>query len=349
MTTFKINGRPIGCNHPPFVIAEMSGNHNNSFEQALAILRAAALAGADAIKLQAYSADTITIKANNEDFLISNPDSLWDGRTLYELYQEASTDWDWIKSLMLEAEKLDLICFASVFDETAVDFMEDIGAVAYKIASFENNHIPLIKKVASTRKPLIMSTGTASEDEVRESVEVAREAGCRQLALLKCTSDYPADPAESNISTIPYMRELFGCEVGLSDHTMGVGVPIASVALGATIIEKHFITDRNLGGVDAPFSADEAEMSLLVDQCINAWKSLGKPSFELSKREASNTQFRRSIYAVADIKEGEVLTSENIRVIRPGYGMHPRYYEELLGTISRRSFKFGEPLDLPIL
>ena len=347
MTSFNIKNRPIGIDHPPFVIAEMSGNHNNSFEQALGIVHAAAKTGADAVKLQTYTADTITINEENDDFVISNPDSLWTRRTLYDLYDEASTDWEWIKQIMAEAEKLDLICFSSVFDETSVDFMEDLNAGAYKIASFENNHLPLIRKAASTGKPIIISTGTASEDEIHEAVEAARNGGCMQLALLKCTSDYPADPAASNLMTIPHMKETFGCEVGLSDHTLGIGVPVASVALGATIIEKHFITDRNLGGVDAAFSADISEMSQLVAEATNAWKALGSVSFELSENEQCNTQFKRSIYAVADIKAGEPFSPENIRVIRPGYGLHPRYYDELLGTAAHRNFVFGEPVDLP--
>ena len=347
MTSFNIKNRPIGIDCPPFVIAEMSGNHNNSFEQALSIVHAAATTGADAIKLQTYTADTITINADSDDFVISNPDSLWTKRTLYELYEEASTDWEWIRQIMAEADKLGLICFSSVFDETSVDFMEDLNAGAYKIASFENNHLPLIRKAASTGKPIIISTGTASEDEVHEAVEAARNGGCTQLALLKCTSDYPADPAASNLMTIAHMKETFGCEVGLSDHTLGIGVPVASVALGATIIEKHFITDRNLGGVDAAFSADVKEMTQLVAEATNAWKALGSVSFDLSESEQLNTQFRRSIYAVADIKAGEPFSPENIRVIRPGYGLHPRHYDELLGTAAHRNFTFGEPIDLP--
>lgn len=347
MTSFNIKNRPIGIDHPPFVIAEMSGNHNNSFEQALSIVHAAATTGADAIKLQTYTADTITINADSDDFVISNPDSLWTKRTLYELYEEASTDWEWIRQIMAEADKLGLICFSSVFDETSVDFMEDLNAGAYKIASFENNHLPLIRKAASTGKPIIISTGTASEDEVHEAVEAARNGGCRQLALLKCTSDYPADPAASNLMTIPHMKETFGCEVGLSDHTLGIGVPVASVALGATIIEKHFITDRHLGGVDAAFSADVKEMTQLVAEATNAWKAIGSVSFDLSASEQRNSQFRRSIYAVADIKAGELYSPENIRVIRPGYGLHPRHYDELLGTAAHRDFVFGEPVDLP--
>ena len=347
MSTFAIKERPIGIDHPPFVIAEMSGNHNNSFEHAMAIVHSAAAAGADAIKLQAYTADTITIDSDREEFLIRNPDSLWDGRTLHELDREASTDWDWIRNIMEEAERLNLICFSSVFDESSVDFLEDLNACAYKIASFENNHIPLIRKAASTGKPLIISTGTASEDEVREAAGAARDAGCQQLALLKCTSDYPADPSDSNLRTIPHMRQVFECQIGLSDHTLGIGVAIASVALGATIIEKHFTTDRNLGGVDAAFSANESEMAQLVAEATNAWKSIGEASLDLSEKESQNTQFRRSIYAVADIKAGEPFTAENVRVIRPGFGLHPRHYDQILGIKSHRDFSFGEPLDLP--
>ncbi len=344
MTFFTIKNRTISVEAPPFIIAEMSGNHNNCFEQALNIVRAAAATGADAIKLQTYTADTITIDAVGDDFMIGNPDSLWSRRSLYELYEEASIDWDWIKPLMTEAEKLGLICFSSVFDEKSVDFMEDLNVAAYKIASFENNHLPLIRKTALTGKPIIISTGTANEEQVHEAVQVARESGCTQLAILKCTSDYPAEPNDSNLMTIPYMRDIFGCEVGLSDHTLGLGVPVASVALGASIIEKHFITKRDLGGVDSSFSADQDEMTQLVFEVNNAWKALGSVSFELSENERKNKQFKRSIYAVADIKAGELFSEENIRVIRPGFGLHPRHYQDLLGTAAHRNFSFGEPI-----
>lgn len=344
MKPFSILNRQINPSAEPFIIAEMSGNHNQSFEQAVAIINAASRSGVSALKLQTYTPDTLTLNCKSDDFKINNPESPWNNKYLYELYTEAYTDWDWIKSIMYECKKLDMVCFTSVFDETAVDFMEDLNTPAYKIASFENNHIPLIIKAAETKKPLIISTGTASEQDIAEAVDAAKGAGCTNLALLKCTSDYPADVADSNLLTIPYLRSKFKCEVGLSDHTLGVGVAIASVALGATIIEKHFTTDKALGGVDSSFSADEEEMKILVNEAGKAMKALGKISLEMSSREATNTQFRRSIYAIENIKVGDVFSPKNIKVIRPGFGLHPRHYRELLGKPASCAFSFGEPI-----
>lgn len=344
MKTFSILGQEINDTVKPYVIAEMSGNHNQSFEQAISIIRAASRSGVNALKLQTYTPETITLNCQSDDFKISNSQSPWNNRYLYDLYSDAYTDWDWIKGIMLECKKHSITCFTSVFDETAIDFMENLNTPAYKIASFENNHIPLIIKASETGKPLIISTGTASEEDIVEAVDAARGAGCTQLALLKCTSDYPADVADSNLLTISYLKEKFDCEVGLSDHTLGIGVAIASVALGASIIEKHFIGDRSLGGVDASFSADESEMKLLVSETERAQRAIGKVNFALSNREENNIQFRRSIYASANIKKGDIFTSKNIKVIRPGFGLHPRYYHEIIGRASLRDFSFGQPI-----
>jgi len=345
MAEISINGRLVGQKHSPYLIAEMSGNHNQSFDQAISILDAAVRTGADAIKLQLYTADILTLDCANNDFSINNPDSPWNGKSLHELYQEAHTPKDWVEELFKEAKKRKIDCFSSVFDESSVDFLEDIGASAYKIASFENNHIPLIRKVARTKKPLIISTGASSEEEIEEAVENAREAGCIELALLKCTSDYPATISDSNISSIPYLRDKFRCVVGLSDHTLGIGVAIGSVALGASIVEKHFITSRDLGGVDSTFSADEDEFKILVKEAKIAWEAIGKVTFSLSDAEKKSLAFKRSIYACDTIKKGDVFTKDNIRIVRPGYGLHPRYFHDLIGKTCQRDLDFGDRLD----
>ena len=344
--TIDIAGRPIGADHPPFVIAEMSGNHNQSLERALAIVEAAAQAGAHAIKLQTYTADTMTLKVRGGSFEISDPDSLWAGKNLHDLYKQAYTPWEWHRPIMECARELGLICFSSPFDETAVEFLEDLGAPAYKIASFENNHLPLIQKAASTGKPLIISTGMASLGELNDAVRTAREAGCTQLVLLKCTSTYPATPANTNIRTIPHLRELFGCEVGLSDHTMGVGVAVASVALGSTVIEKHFTLSRAEGGVDSAFSLEPAELAALVQESERAWQALGQVHYGVTDAERKSLMFRRSIYVSAYITSGEPFTTENIRIVRPGYGASPHLYPKLLGKLARRDYSVGTPLDL---
>ena len=294
--TIEIAGRPIGAEHPPFVIAEMSGNHNQSLDRALAIVDAAAQAGAHAIKLQTYTADTMTLDVRGGSFEINDPDSLWSGKNLHDLYKQAYTPWEWHKPIMERARELGLICFSSPFDETAVDFLEDLGAPAYKIASFENNHLPLIKKAASTGKPLIISTGMASLGELDDAVRTARDAGCTDLILLKCTSTYPATPANTNIRTIPHLREMFGCQVGLSDHTMGVGVAVASVALGSTVIEKHFTLSRAEGGVDSAFSLEPPELAALVKESARGWQALGQVRYGPTEAELKSLQFRRSIY-----------------------------------------------------
>jgi len=344
--TIDIAGRVIGAEHPPFVIAEMSGNHNQSLERALAIVEAAAQAGAHAIKLQTYTAETITLDVRGGSFEISDPDSLWTGQNLHDLYQQAHTPWEWHGPIMERARELGLICFSSPFDETAVDFLEELGPPAYKIASFENNHLPLIREGCFHGKPLIISTGMASLGGLDDAVRTARDAGCTQLVLLKCTSTYPASPENTNIRTIPHLRELFGCEVGLSDHTMGVGVAVASVALGATMIEKHFTLSRAEGGVDSAFSLEPAELASLVQESERAWESLGQVRYGPTEAEQKSLVFRRSIYAAADIAEGEVFTAENIRIVRPGQGASPSLYPQLLGRKARQAYTRGTPLSL---
>ena len=342
--TIDIAGRSIGTGHAPFVIAEMSGNHNQSLDRALEIVEAAAAAGSHAIKLQTYTADTITLDVRGGNFEIKDPDSLWSGKNLHDLYKLAYTPWDWHEPIMKRAQELGLICFSSPFDETAVDFLNELDAPAFKIASFENNHLPLIAKAASTGKPLIISTGMASLAELEQAVDTAREAGCEQLVLLKCTSTYPASPENTNIQTIPHLRQLFGVEVGLSDHTMGIGVSVASVALGACVIEKHFTLSRAEGGVDSAFSLEPSELHALVIESERAWQALGNVRYGPTEVERKSLVFRRSIYVSDDIQEGEVFSSDNLRIVRPGDGAPPHLYEQLLGRVARRDYKRGTPL-----
>lgn len=349
MNEIIVEGRKIGLNHKPFIIAEMSGNHNQSLERALAIVEAAAKAGAHALKIQTYTADTMTLNLENPEFKIEDSDSLWKGNTLYQLYQQAYTPWEWHKPIFDRARELGMIPFSTPFDETAVDFLEELDVPMYKIASFENNDIPLIKKVASTGKPMIISTGMATVAELDETVRAAREAGCKDLILLKCTSTYPASPENTNILTIPHMRELFNCQVGLSDHTMGVGVAVASVALGATVIEKHFTLSRSDGGVDSAFSMEPDEMRALVIETERAWQALGEVKYGPTEKEKASLKFRRTIYVAKDIKAGEKFTKENIRVIRPGYGLEPKYFERIIGLTANKDLKAGTPLSFDLL
>ncbi|WP_337017390.1 pseudaminic acid synthase [Oceanobacillus massiliensis] len=342
----QIGNRLIGEKHKPFIIAEMSGNHNQSLETALEIVEAAAKTGADALKIQTYTADTLTLNIKSGDFVINDPKSLWNGESLYDLYSKAYTPWEWHEPIFTRARELGLIPFSTPFDETAVDFLEELDIPFYKIASFENNDIPLIEKVASTGKPMIISTGMATVAELDETVRAARGAGCDNIVLLKCTSTYPASPENTNISTISHMKDLFDCQVGLSDHTMGTGVSVASVALGATVIEKHFVLDRSEGGVDSAFSMEPNEMTALVEETERAWKAIGRVKYGPTKAEENSLQFRRSIYAAKDIKKGEKYTTENIRIVRPGYGLKPKYYKGLLGKEAGRDFKFGDPIKL---
>lgn len=347
--TVTIAGRPIGPEHPPLVIAEMSGNHNQSLERALAIVDAAAKAGAHALKLQTYTADTMTLDVRGGSFEITDPSSPWVGQNLHDLYEQAYTPWEWHSPIMARARELGLICFSSPFDETAVDFLLDLDVPAFKIASFENNHLPLIEKAAATGKPLIISTGMATLGELDDAVRTAREAGCDQLVLLKCTSSYPASPQHSNLRTIPHMRELFGCEVGLSDHTMGVGAAVASVALGATVIEKHFTLSRADGGIDSTFSLEPQELTALVTETKRAWQATGQISYGPTKAEKKSRIFRRSIYVAKDITAGERFTAENLVVVRPGYGASPSLYRKLLGRKAPRSYPRGTPLSTDLL
>lgn len=344
MSEMRIGGRAIGSGKKPYVIAEMSGNHNGSLARALALVDAAACAGVDAIKLQTYTADTMTLNLREGEFMVSDAHGLWAGRSLHDLYQEAHTPWEWHGALMERAASNGIACFSSPFDEAAVDFLESLGVPAYKIASFECVHLPLIERVAATGKPVIISTGMASHAEIDDAVRVARLAGCQELALLKCTSSYPATPANSHLRTIPHLRDAYDCEVGLSDHTLGIGVPVAAVALGATIIEKHFTLDRDDGGVDSAFSSDPAEMKQLVDEVGRAWDSLGHVHVGPTEVEMDSLIYRRSVYVVGEMKEGEEFTSQNLRCIRPGHGLSPKYLGIALGRRASRNISRGTPL-----
>jgi N-acetylneuraminate synthase len=344
-----IAGYAIGASHPPFIIAEMSGNHNQSLERALAIVEAAAKAGAHALKIQTYTADTMTLDLNDDEFFIADPGSLWKGNSLYKLYQQAYTPWEWHKPIFDRCRELGIIGFSTPFDETAVDFLESLNVPCYKIASFENTDIPLIRKAAATGKPLIISTGMATVAELDETVRAAREAGCRDLILLKCTSTYPATPENTNILTIPHMRQLFHCEVGLSDHTMGVGVAVASVALGATVIEKHFTLRRADGGVDSAFSLEPEELQALVMETERAWQSLGTVGYGPVEAERKSLIFRRSLYVVNDIEAGEGFTRDNVRAIRPGKGLPPKHLDFVLNRRAKIALKKGTPLSFEYL
>lgn len=342
--TIMINNRKIGNDQTPMIIAELSGNHNQSLERALAIVDAAAKAGADAVKLQTYTADTMTLNSTKEDFFINDKNSLWHGKTLYNLYQEAHTPWEWHRPIFDRCRELGLLCFSTPFDETAVDFLEELGAPCYKIASFENNHLPLLRKAAKTGKPLIISTGMASLAELDLAVQTVRDAGCQEVILLKCTSTYPAELGDSNLVTIPHMQELFQCQVGLSDHTLGTGAALASVALGATVIEKHFTLSRADGGVDAAFSLEPDEMRALVEESRRAWQALGRVSYGPTETEKNSLKFRRSLYIAEDMKAGEVFTNDNITIIRPGYGLPPKCYDLLLGKRIKTDVEKGTPV-----
>lgn len=341
---FRIADRLIGRGHAPLVIAEMSGNHNQSLDRALEIVEAAAKSGAHALKIQTYTPDTMTLDLDEREFLISDPNSLWAGTSLYKLYGDAHTPWEWHKPIFDRARELGVIPFSTPFDDTAVDFLESLDVPCYKIASFENTDLPLIRRVAATGKPLIISTGMATVAELDETVRAAREAGCTDLILLKCTSTYPATADNTNILTIPHLREMFDCEVGLSDHTMGVGVSVASVALGASVIEKHFALNRADGGVDSTFSMEPDEMTQLVVETKSAWQALGHVSYGPTVAEKKSIQFRRSLYVVQPLKAGDLLTSENLRAIRPGLGLPTKYLEQVLGMKVKQDIDRGTAL-----
>ncbi|SHG34355.1 N-acetylneuraminate synthase [Fodinibius roseus] len=336
-------------NKKPFIIAEMSGNHNQSLDRAKKIIDAAAEASADAIKFQTYTADTMTIQASHGLFQIDDESSLWEGYTLYELYEQAHTPWEWHKELFAYANERDIIPFSTPFDNTAVDFLEDLEVPFYKIGSFENTHHPLLKKVASTGKPVIMSTGLATVADLDESVRVLRDHGCEKLVLLKCTSSYPADASSSNLNTIPHLADLFECKVGLSDHTLGIGAPIAAVALGATVFEKHFTLNRSEGGVDADFSLEPQELKKLVEETNRACQALGNISYGIQESEKASLRFKQSVYVVKDVEKGQHFTSENTRVIRPGDGLPPKYYERILGKKAKENIETGTPLSWDLL
>lgn len=345
----NINGRQIGSDQPPFVIAEMSGNHNQSLDRALELVEAAAKAGAHAIKLQTYTADTMTLNIRSGDFVIDDPNSLWYGRTLYDLYEEAHTPWEWHEPIFARCRELGIICFSTPFDFTAVEFLENLQVPCYKIASFENTDLPLIRRVAQTGKPLLISTGLATETELEEMVRTVRHEGCDDLILLKCTSAYPASPEAANLRTIAAIRNRFKVQVGLSDHTLGLAVPLAAVACGATVIEKHFTLSRADGGVDAAFSLEPDELAELVVESERAWQAMGQVSYELSDKEKQSCKFRRSLYIVEDLKAGETLTEKNVRAIRPGGGLPPGHLDEVIGRTMRVDVVKGTPLNWKLL
>jgi N-acetylneuraminate synthase len=349
MKAVEIGKRVIGTDHPPFVVAEMSGNHDGSLETALKIVDAAAEAGADAIKLQTYTADTMTLDCDAPDFLVKPNNPLWKGERLYSLYAKAHTPWEWHKPIFDRARARGILAFSSAFDATSVDFLESLDVPAYKIASFENNHVPLLRKIASTGKPVVMSTGMTTLSDLDESVSVLQDAGCRDLVLLKCTSMYPASPRESNLSAIPHLAKAFDCVVGLSDHTPGIAVPVAAVALGARFIEKHLCLDRAGGGVDAAFSLDPPEFKALVDACRMSFEAIGRERIEIAPGEKPNREYKRSIYIAEDVAAGDVLTAENVRIVRPGKGLAPKYYDIVLGRRVSRSVKKGTPLSWDLI
>ncbi|MFT5635015.1 MAG: pseudaminic acid synthase [Cognaticolwellia sp.] len=349
LTDVSIAGRKIGLAQTPFVIAELSGNHNQSLDLAIEMVEAAAKSGVHAIKLQTYTADTMTLDCEHDDFQISEGDNLWQGNSLHKLYQKAYTPWEWHKTLFDKAQSLGLIAFSSPFDISAVEFLETLDVPCYKIASFENNDIPLITRIAKTGKPVIISTGMASLTEISEAVDCLKSNGCQQIVLLKCTSAYPASPAQANLKTIAHLRETFGCEVGISDHTLGIGVSIAGVALGASVIEKHFVLSRNDGGVDSAFSLEPHEFKLLVEESDSAAQSIGKITYGGDTSEQNSKKYRRSIYIAKDIVKGERLTEHNIKIVRPGFGLAPKHYHQVLGQQVNENVSKGNPLSWEVL
>lgn len=345
MTSISIGDRLVGVDSPPFIIAELSGNHSQKLDLALAMVDAAAEAGVDAIKLQTYTADSMTLDHDSDDFVIQEADSLWHGRSLHGLYQQAATPYEWHSALFKRANELGMLAFSSPFDAAAVDFLHSLEVPCFKIASFELTDIPLIKKAASCAKPLIMSTGMASLSEIETAVKVAKTAGAKDIILLKCTSTYPAQPSNTNLNTIPHLRQAFDLQVGLSDHTAGVGASVAAVALGATVIEKHFVLDKSAGGVDAEFSLEPDELALLVKETRTAWQAMGEVCYGGSQAEEKSKQYRRSIYVAKDIKQGELFTQDNLRVVRPAFGLAPKNWDKVLGSIARTDLKKGTALN----
>ena len=345
----KIGAIEVGLEKDPVIIAEMSGNHNQSLKRALKIVDVASASGAQILKLQTYTADTITLDVERDEFMISNPNSLWAGRSMHSIYKEAHTPWEWQKEIFQYSEEKGMTCFSAVFDESSVDFLESINICAYKIASPEIVHLPLIKTVALTGKPTIISTGMASIAEIEFAVNEFRKFSSAEIALLKCTSSYPASPEDSNVICIPYLRDLFGCEVGISDHTLGIGSAIAAVAHGATIIEKHLTLSRKDGGVDSAFSMEPAEMEKMVDETKKARLALGKVAFGPTESENESMKFRRSIYISENMKKGDLLTTKNTRIVRPNFGLSPSLYTNILGRRISRTIKKGTPLSWDLI
>jgi pseudaminic acid synthase len=343
----NLGSKRIGLNHPVYIVAEMSANHNQNFQQAVEIIKAAKAAGADAVKLQTYTPDTITINCNSDYFRIN--ETIWQGKNLYQLYGEAYTPWDWQPKLKAVAEDLRIDLFSTAFDSSSVDFLEDMGVPIHKISSFEIVDIPLIEKVASTRKPLIISTGMATLEEIEEAIQAARAAGAGQIALLKCTSAYPATPEEMNLRTIPHLAEVFKLPVGLSDHTLDIAVPVAAVALGACIVEKHFTLSRDIPGPDSAFSLEPDELKEMVKAIRTTEKALGEVRYGASEREAKSRIFRRSLFVVKDLKAGEILTEMNVRSIRPGHGLPPKYLRDVVGRRTVRDIQRGTPVTWNLL
>lgn len=342
----KLGKSKIGINEKPYIIAEMSGNHDQSIDRAKKIIEAASNSGVNAIKFQTYTPETLTLNSNKDDFLINDKSSLWHGKNLYELYSIGSTPWEWHEELIKYAYSLNLDCFSSVFDETAVDFLEDLNIEFYKISSFELNHLPLLKKVALTKKPIILSTGMASIDEISEAIQTLLDSNNNKYVLLKCTSNYPADPKDSNILTIPFLKEKFQCEVGLSDHTLGIGASLAAVSHGATIIEKHLKLFENDQGIDSHFSLTPEQMKYLVNESELTWKSLGNIYVGATNNESKSKKFKRSIYVCKDIKKNDIINEFNIKIIRPGFGLEPKYYNKILGKRFKDNISMGTPLKL---
>lgn len=341
MAIIKLGQHLVGPGEKPFIIAELSGNHDQSLDKALAMVDAAATCGAAAIKIQTYTADSMTLNLNSGNFVIQDADNLWHGQSLYQLYQKAMTPWQWHQAIFERAQQHGMLAFSTPFDQAAVDFLEQLQVPCYKIASFENSDHALLAAVAKTGKPVIMSSGMATQTELAESVEVLRSNGCHELILLKCTSHYPADPIDANLATIPHLAALFGCQVGLSDHTAGIGVAVASVVLGATVIEKHFVLDRGEGGVDAEFSLEPAEFSALVQECNRAAVALGQVTYGGTEKEQASRKYRRSLYIAEDMQAGDVFNATNLRSVRPGLGLEPKYLPMLLGKPIKKAATKG--------
>ena len=345
----QLGQHTVGPSHPPLIIAELSGNHDQSLDKALAMVDAAAACGADAIKIQTYTADSMTLDIRSGDFVIQDPGNLWQGKSLYELYQLAMTPWNWHQAIFERANALGMLAFSTPFDHAAVEFLEQLNVPCYKIASFENIDHGLIAAVARTGKPVIVSTGMATQTELAEAVEVLQRNGCRDIILLKCTSNYPARPIDANLNTIPHLAALFGCQVGLSDHTAGIGVSVAAVALGATVIEKHFVLDRSEGGIDAAFSMEPAEFSLLVSECRKAKDALGKVHYGCTDKEIASRVHRRSLYIAKDMQAGDIFTADNLRSVRPGLGLAPKYLPQFLGRKVKQDVPMGTPLSWELI